>query len=56
MVIGLSPASTDVAVAKAFRRKAKVFHPDKGGDSETFHKLGACNALIIVERKTARKT
>jgi hypothetical protein len=54
-MLGISLASTDEAVNQAYRYKAKLHHPDKGGDEESFRKLGACVALIRIERSNARK-
>ena len=38
-VLGLSPSSTWAEVERAYRSKAKIHHPDKGGDEDAMRVL-----------------
>ena len=38
-VLGLSPGASPSEVRQAFRSKARLWHPDRGGDPERFHAL-----------------
>jgi hypothetical protein len=38
-ILGISPGSDEQTIRKAFRTKAKQFHPDKGGSAEDFKEL-----------------
>ena len=38
-MLGLTPSATWEEIERAYRNKAKVHHPDHGGDPERFHRL-----------------
>ncbi len=38
-VLGLSPSSSWAEVERAYRNKAKIHHPDKGGDEDAMRVL-----------------
>ena len=38
-ILGLSPGSTWEEIEKAYRRKAQIHHPDKGGDEDAMRVL-----------------
>jgi hypothetical protein len=38
-VLGISDKATEEAIKEAYRKKAAIHHPDKGGDSEMFNKV-----------------
>lgn len=38
-MLGISPSSTWDEIEKAYKRKAKVHHPDHGGDEDTMRAL-----------------
>ncbi len=38
-LLGLSPSASWEEVEKAYRRKAKIHHPDHGGDEDTMRTL-----------------
>ena len=38
-ILGLSPGATWEDVEKAYRRKAQIHHPDKGGDEDAMRVL-----------------
>ncbi len=40
-VLGLEPTATSEEVKQAFRSKARLLHPDLGGDAEQFNQLRA---------------
>lgn len=45
-LLGLSPSATWEEVEKAYRRKAKIHHPDHGGDEDTMRALNEAYTLI----------
>lgn len=53
--LGLRPGATHAEVKAAFRAKAKVLHPDQGGDAELFRRLQAAysQAIALSERVAA---
>ena len=38
-ILGLSPSSSWPEIEKAYRRKAQIHHPDKGGDEDAMRVL-----------------
>lgn len=38
-ILGLSPSSTWAEVERAYRQKAKIHHPDRGGDEDAMRVL-----------------
>lgn len=45
-ILGLSPSSTWDEIEKAYKRKAKVHHPDKGGDEDAMRVLNDVYAKL----------
>jgi hypothetical protein len=48
-VLGLRPGATHAEVKAAFRARAKVLHPDQGGDAEQFRRLQAAYTDAIAQ-------
>ena len=62
-LLGLAPGATAVQVAQAYRKKALVAHPNKGGDPAQFKKLTDARDTILKlmaqtggRRKSLRRT
>ena len=45
-LLGLSPSAQWEDVERAYRQKAKIHHPDRGGDEDTMRALNEAYALI----------
>ena len=45
-MFGLSPSASWEEVEEAFRRKAKIHHPDHGGDEDTMRALNDAYATL----------
>jgi len=45
-LLGISPSSSWEEVERAYRRKAKIHHPDHGGDEDTMRALNEAYAQI----------
>ncbi len=55
-LLGVPPGASREAIKKAYRAKAKICHPDAGGNPEKFRALTAAyNALLDGESTPARK-
>lgn len=52
-LLGLAPGASPAEVERAFRRRAKAAHPDRGGDPDAFRELLAARAALI---STASRT
>lgn len=51
-LLGLSPSSSWDEIEKAYKRKAKIHHPDRGGDEDTMRALNeAYNRLKRVKKR-----
>lgn len=50
-ILGLSPGSTWAEIERAYRTKAKIHHPDKGGDEDAMRVL---NDVYTKLKKTRR--
>jgi len=46
-VLGVKPGATTQEVKAAYRRLAKIHHPDAGGDPETFKKIHAAYRNLL---------
>lgn len=49
--IGVAKGATDQEIKKAYRQKARLIHPDKGGDEEKFKKLGEAYEVLSDPKK-----
>jgi curved DNA-binding protein CbpA len=45
-IIGIQPSATKDEIKKAYRNKAKILHPDKGGDPDQFKKLSSAYEIL----------
>lgn len=45
-MLGLTPSATWEEIERAYRNKAKVHHPDHGGDGDTMRALNEAYTLI----------
>jgi hypothetical protein len=54
-MLGVSPSSTWEQIEQAYRRKAKLHHPDHGGDDDTMRALNEAYTLLKRVRKSARR-
>lgn len=46
-VLGVAGDATEAQILFAFRRRALVAHPDRGGDAETFRRLYRARATLV---------
>lgn len=46
-VLGIDEDSEDEDIKKAFRKKALIHHPDKGGDPDEFRKVREAYEILI---------
>ncbi|HRI87052.1 MAG TPA: J domain-containing protein [Candidatus Hydrogenedentes bacterium] len=53
-MLGVSPSAPWPEVEQAFRKKAKLHHPDHGGDDDVMRALNDAYGLIKRARKTMR--
>jgi len=53
-LLGLKRGASKAEVRKAYRRKAKVSHPDKGGSAEAFSALATAHDVRSDERRRER--
>ncbi|MDK1020337.1 MAG: DnaJ domain-containing protein [Candidatus Hydrogenedentes bacterium] len=51
-ILGLSPSSSWPEIEKAYRKKAQIHHPDKGGDEDAMRVL---NDVYTKLKKARRK-
>ena len=50
-VLGVAKTSTGTEIKKAFLKLAKVHHPDKGGNPETFKEITRASEILTDERR-----
>jgi len=50
-LLGLSPSSSWEEIERAYRTKAKIHHPDRGGDEDTMRALNEAYSKIKKLRK-----
>lgn len=50
-ILGVPENATQDEIKKAYRSKAKEFHPDKGGDEELFKKISSAYDILSDENK-----
>jgi len=53
-ILGLSPTASWDEIERAYRRKAKVHHPDHGGDEDTMRALNEAFTLLKRSRSARR--
>ncbi len=53
-MLGISPSSKWEDVERAYRTKAKIHHPDRGGDDDAMRALNEAYAHIKSARKAAK--
>lgn len=51
-LLGVDLAATPEEVARAYRRKARDHHPDRGGDPEDFRRLREARDVLRVRTAT----
>ncbi|MCL6558838.1 MAG: J domain-containing protein [Firmicutes bacterium] len=49
-VLGVTPGATLQEIKAAYRRLAKVYHPDAGGDPEAFMRIHAAYQNLVAGR------
>src|SRR5262249_6099501 len=54
-LLGLTPHATVAEIRAAFRQRALVTHPDRGGDPEAFRALREAHDEALARRKSAGK-
>ena len=52
-ILGVPKTATQDEIKQAYRKLAKVHHPDKGGDAETFKKIQTAHETLSDEQKRA---
>lgn len=52
-ILGLSPSATWPEIEKAYRQKAKIHHPDHGGDEDTMRVLNDAYSQLKRTRRSA---
>lgn len=52
-ILGLSPGSSWEEIEKAYRRKAQIHHPDKGGDEDAMRVLNDVYNRLKKARRSA---
>ena len=45
-LLGLSPSASWEEIERAYRQKAKIHHPDRGGDEDTMRALNEAYSLL----------
>lgn len=50
-ILGLSPSATWKEIERAYRAKAKIHHPDKGGDEDAMRMLNDVYAMLKRSRR-----
>lgn len=50
-MLGISPSSSWDEIEKAYKRKAKIHHPDRGGDEDTMRALNEAYGRLKRLRK-----
>jgi hypothetical protein len=53
-ILGLSPSCTWEEIESAYRRKAKIHHPDRGGDEDAMRVLNDVYNRLKKARRPAR--
>lgn len=53
-ILGVDKDSSKEDIKKAYRKKAKEFHPDKGGDEAVFKEISIANEVLSDDEKRRR--
>ena len=53
-ILGVSPSAPWEEIEKAYRRKARIHHPDHGGDDDTMRALNEAYAILKQGRRSVR--
>ena len=51
-ILGVPPDADEAAINAAFRREAKLAHPDHGGDERRFNRLFNARRALLAAAKT----
>ncbi|MFO7775488.1 MAG: J domain-containing protein [Candidatus Hydrogenedentota bacterium] len=54
-MLGLSPSASWAEIEKAYRRKAKIHHPDHGGDEDTMRALNEAYAVLKEMKRSSSR-
>lgn len=54
-MLGLSPSASWADIEKAYRRKAKIHHPDHGGDEDTMRALNEAYAVLKQMKRSSSR-
>ena len=49
-ILEINPSSSDSTIKKAYKKQIKIFHPDKGGTTESFQKINEAYNILSNER------
>ena len=49
--LGVAPSATQKEINSAFREKAKLYHPDKGGTAEMFRKIKEAQSELLKSKR-----
>ena len=52
-MLGLTPSATEREIRRAYRRKAKKFHPDHGGDPDIMDALTMAYEQLLAHKRHA---
>lgn len=53
-LLGITQKATDDEINKAFRKKAHLLHPDKGGSESDFKKINEARETLLNNEKRKR--
>ena len=54
-LLGIAPSATWEQIEQAYRSKAKIHHPDHGGDDDTMRALNEAYGMLKRVRRTKRR-
>lgn len=53
-ILGVKQSATKETIRKAYKSRARILHPDKGGDNEAFQELQHAYAILYDENRRAK--